>query len=431
MRLRSLQKLEKGQNLVLFTLVLLGLLAMAALLLDGGMAYANRRTAQAAADASALAAAEMYCNGDPVLNCEPFNSSCAQNTATQYATYNNAALTSFSTDVTSRTVSVTTQIDFPAFFSRVLGRNQLQVSADASALCGCPSGARTVLPVAWTCREPFNTGPNPDDDDEYVCAEKIVSEDYARDYLQTRMSEVPPDSSNGSYSYYIIMDTDCTYAPDGTPSDLTYVCQPLGDLDCDLNDDGRNDIMGCGDRSWLDLDVYPSQGARNMIDWIYGTEEAFIETHMWLAGKDGAATSIFSAVEDQIGKIATVPVFDDICGGDPLNLTNGCTVHDAAETGLGRPDIVAQISEGSTAFHVFSFANFFLTCVQKTPGDNPKCPGYIYLTTDDDPDTPEVEGMGQTNSLKTIEGFFLETNLRGGYGTGGVCTGVYNIVLQD
>jgi len=48
---------EKGQILVIFVLVLIGLLGLTALAIDGGMIYADRRYDQAASDASSLAGA--------------------------------------------------------------------------------------------------------------------------------------------------------------------------------------------------------------------------------------------------------------------------------------------------------------------------------------------------------------------------------------
>src|SRR5438094_41605 len=54
---------ERGQVVVLFALCLVVMVAIAGMLLDGGMASANRRQAQAAADTSALAAAKAYATG--------------------------------------------------------------------------------------------------------------------------------------------------------------------------------------------------------------------------------------------------------------------------------------------------------------------------------------------------------------------------------
>jgi len=49
---------QDGQTIVLFALSLLAIVAMAGLLIDGGMAWANQRQAQAAADTAALAGGE-------------------------------------------------------------------------------------------------------------------------------------------------------------------------------------------------------------------------------------------------------------------------------------------------------------------------------------------------------------------------------------
>src|SRR5438067_12850681 len=46
---------EPGQILVMFALALVGLLSLVALVIDGGYLYVQRRTAQSAADAAALA----------------------------------------------------------------------------------------------------------------------------------------------------------------------------------------------------------------------------------------------------------------------------------------------------------------------------------------------------------------------------------------
>ena len=53
----------KGQILVLFAVGLVVMIAVAALLVDGGQIYMNRRTAQASADAAALAGAQELCMG--------------------------------------------------------------------------------------------------------------------------------------------------------------------------------------------------------------------------------------------------------------------------------------------------------------------------------------------------------------------------------
>lgn len=54
---------EKGQSLVLIVLLVVALFGFAALAVDGGMLYSNRRASQNAADAAALSAAYTLCEG--------------------------------------------------------------------------------------------------------------------------------------------------------------------------------------------------------------------------------------------------------------------------------------------------------------------------------------------------------------------------------
>jgi Flp pilus assembly protein TadG len=57
---------ERGQALILITLVAIGLFAFAALAIDGSMAYSNKRHAQNAADTAALAGALAYARGNNI-----------------------------------------------------------------------------------------------------------------------------------------------------------------------------------------------------------------------------------------------------------------------------------------------------------------------------------------------------------------------------
>ncbi len=54
-------KVEVGQILPIVALSMVALIAMAALIIDGAVIMSHRRTAQAAADAAALAGAEWLC----------------------------------------------------------------------------------------------------------------------------------------------------------------------------------------------------------------------------------------------------------------------------------------------------------------------------------------------------------------------------------
>ena len=146
----------KGQIIVIFALGLVVLVAMAALVLDGGMLYLNRRTAQAAADAGALAGARVMCYGatyDEVVD-----------TAEQYAMDQNSAseATAYVDDFPNGDVTVDVNMHQDSFFAQVFGINYLEVPATASANCYPPEAAKHVLPVAWACRAPV-AGSDSDD----------------------------------------------------------------------------------------------------------------------------------------------------------------------------------------------------------------------------------------------------------------------------
>src|SRR5258708_21198948 len=57
MAVMNLSHRQPGQILVMFALALVGLMAMVALVIDGGYMYVQRRTPQTSADAAALAGA--------------------------------------------------------------------------------------------------------------------------------------------------------------------------------------------------------------------------------------------------------------------------------------------------------------------------------------------------------------------------------------
>ena len=97
---------ENGQSLIIIALIMLALLAMLALVLDGGNTYFQRRNAQNAADAAALAGANAYCEeDDPAL---AYNAGLSA--ATNYANLNDFNLANFSVVVTpTARIDVTTR----------------------------------------------------------------------------------------------------------------------------------------------------------------------------------------------------------------------------------------------------------------------------------------------------------------------------------
>ncbi len=130
---------ESGQALVVFAVLLVGLVAMLALVLDGGSIYLSRRRMQNAADAGAMAGARVLAG----------NGSTAEVTAAaqDYAITRNGATTC---DVTidGSSVTVVTGFTVPATFARVLGLEGFPVTAQATARMGPVSGLGGLAPIS-------------------------------------------------------------------------------------------------------------------------------------------------------------------------------------------------------------------------------------------------------------------------------------------
>ena len=117
-------KLEKGQVIPLVILMFFIIIGMVALIIDGGAIMSNRRTAQAAADAGALAGAKRVCLGK--------NDAIA--VAEYYATVNNGATTALATMIENQ-VNVKATVEHPSFFAKIFGDPTLEASAEAIAGC--------------------------------------------------------------------------------------------------------------------------------------------------------------------------------------------------------------------------------------------------------------------------------------------------------
>jgi hypothetical protein len=382
-------RLRRGQSLVIVALLLVLLIGMLALSIDGGNWYWNRRNAQNAADAAALAGAREYCTTR--------NATQAVTRAQEYAITRNRA-DSASIVVNSGVVTVTTGITFTNFFAGVLGFPQGRVSATAAAGCFPPCGGTGVLPIAWSCRPPI--GPSMGTLD---CTVQFGD-------------GTPPDPT------YVIMDSQ-NLSTDFLCQDPPNSGLPSGSLDCDLNNDNIDEILAGGNRSWLDLNG-GGGGASALSDWIRNGFPGNLTFPVWVAGQAGVANSIFTTVENyQEGQTVLIPVFDRFCDGRPDIPGTACpgqwnhVLPDGSPS--GGDTIVPTGGTWNTYFRLVSFSLFHITCVNNTGGDH--CPGHDNL----------ISTLGLSNSLKTIEGYFtqgFDPDVRGG-SCGGVDVGVYILNL--
>jgi hypothetical protein len=386
---------EKGQSLAIVALIMIGLLAILALVIDGGMTYSHRRTAQVAADSSALASADELCRTR--------NSTAAYNVAVSYAGRNDATLTSFTWDLDARQVDVSVEIQFPTFFAQILGQPRVTVPATASAGC-VPVGTGTgVLPVAWTCRPPIVAG---EESEGGEFPESCVSESERL----TLEEAAAQDRLEFDPRLFIIIDSN------DTDFDLENVCYPDGSVICDLDGDGENDVfLGSGARGWLDLDD-GSGGAAELSDWILHGFPSQIQIHDWLPNQTGVANRLFRDVETRradISPLVAVPVFDVFCPNEPAS---------HCPTLVHPQDRIMSGGIGANYYHIVGIAAFWITCVD-APGthDRGDCPGLTEFIDQNPTINP--------SSVRAIEGYYLYGYVPGLGGSDGVDTGAYNILL--
>ena len=139
-------KSERGQAFVLTAVAMVMCLGMAALVLDVGNWFRDKRRLQGTVDAAALAGAQQL----------PDDSSGAQSQALSYANKNGGDVAGADIVITSQyqpndTISVTGQRDDPGIFTKVIAISGAHISAKATARVGPPAQALHVAPMVVYC----------------------------------------------------------------------------------------------------------------------------------------------------------------------------------------------------------------------------------------------------------------------------------------
>jgi Flp pilus assembly protein TadG len=137
---------ERGQAIVLTVLSLVVLLGMAALVLDVGAWFHQKRHLQATADAAALAGAQLL----------PQDPGSATSEALSNAGKNGGGVAGADVTITASraandTISVKAHKSNQGVFSRVLGVVNVNIAATAKARVGAPSQALHVAPMVVSC----------------------------------------------------------------------------------------------------------------------------------------------------------------------------------------------------------------------------------------------------------------------------------------
>jgi Flp pilus assembly protein TadG len=144
---------DRGQATVLTVLFLAVLLGVAALAIDVGTWYKQKRDLQAVADAAALAGAQAL----------PEDPATATSLALQYASTNGLTLSpsdiTFSNEITAHdTINVHASSTANGVFAKLFGIDTLSVGAAASARSDNIDEARYAAPVAVNYSHPYLSG---------------------------------------------------------------------------------------------------------------------------------------------------------------------------------------------------------------------------------------------------------------------------------
>ena len=422
---------EKGQTIVLIVVMLFGLLALSALVVDGGNAYLSRRQAQTAADAGALAGVQEKCMNGKIDD-------EVDETIHKYVeAQNDAVLEQWYIDPDTDYLVVEVSREHRNFFAQIFGKPSTRVEAKAAAGCLSPGIGTGVLPIAWACHKPTL------EQQQWSNSEECVYKSITYSELQSLLHG---PNLNGTSGEVVVQENTYTapynfmasYLPElyilmsseDLPADLNGVCQSQGGyMDCDINNDGKDDFQGSGDTSWIDLNGY---GGPVEDEWITEGFDGKLAIHMWFPSQQGVSASTYlGPMEDKraAGEIALVPVFNAICNGHPTNINGyvpvpGCV--DAAHLDLGGPQLPLEEDEVNTTaaspiyYHIAGFAAFLITCVDQPSVAN--CPGH---------DAAVAAGIFPQQT-KTVEGYFIEgVPMDLGSGNAGVDLGVYVLSLTE
>jgi hypothetical protein len=287
MRIRFAYR-EEAQTLVQVALALVMLIAFLALAVDVGHIYAERRRMQNAADAGALAGAREICLLPQACGGDWY--ACAWD----YAVNRNGAQTADISRV-AWTVTVVARETTDTFFAGIIGIPTVNVGAVASAACGEARSACGLWPIGFDLsrwEELFEAGCNTP---FYVWAGQ--------------------NENNNP---------DCTI------------------YDCDVNDDGIDDIIDMLGRAWLDFSdvldpehpdacAQPGCGAQELKCWIEDSSGAMVTLPACIAGDPGVKAGVKDAVDLRIGDAISIPLYDYLdcmgvtCPGSSIHATEfGC-----------------------------------------------------------------------------------------------------------
>jgi len=401
---RLLNSHTRGQSMVFMVVLTVAIFGVLAFSLDMGYTYYNRRWAQNAADAGALAAARELCKEpDPATG-----RTNAQIAAIDYVESKNLAFGVNSQTVTGITfgpdgglqegeVQVDVAINHPNFVANFFGRDSTTVPATAAAACFAPGAAFGVIPLAWKC---YFTEEETDE-----CIMTFISDDddckITEDYM------------------YVFIEAD----------DRLFWCEEYGEAP-EVPEHVELILMTCGPNleivntaqpvfgwSWVDLDG-STGGSCNTDDlrgWVEDGFGAIVQSNTWVPSCSGSMTDIYgsvAALDD-----SAIPIFDFVCEGNDAR--NDCPEMWNDDTDTDLP----IIASAKWTFHLLSFAKLRISCVD---GQGNKCDQSIHARQ-----ILEDNNPGILLNKETIEGCFVGGFIPGlsGKPSYGVDAGAWTLYL--
>ncbi len=252
------------------------LLAFVGLAIDGGSVYSQRRQMQNAADAGALAGAREICWGNPAN---------ATSTARTYAINNNGAEAAAVTLTRGGWgVDVVASENVATSFVRLIGINSIAVPAEAEAVCGGATSACGLWPIGLD---------------------------------QAIWLNLYNGGAGCGDAFYVWSGNNANQNPDCTV------------YDCDVDNDGRNDVVSMQGRAWLDFsdNVTPSDpfqdtcvqngcGTQELACWIRSDSNVRLSLPACISGDNGTRAGTKMKWNRALGDYVSVPLFDSTgCGG--------------------------------------------------------------------------------------------------------------------
>ena len=307
---------------------------------------------------------------------------------------------------------MTASVENTSFFAKIFGESTLEANADATAGCYGVQGS-SPLPLAWYCKAQPIGGGGPFDP-TFGCQMQTVSWNLLGPLVDPqwqpaseRTTSIAMSDYDGNVKTYYKSGTSVVDSNDIPPEQLYIIIDDdklcteegnkNGSIPCDLDGDGKMDIITGGNRGWL----YLTASTNNIDNWLGNPAPSLtVKTHTWLSAKSGNMASMYLKMLDYNyeGRVVLIPVYNYICDGDPRT-NSQCVTAAHAFPWPSLPaggDNFSEIRFKKLNYHIVTYAPFYISCIAKQ--GHSECPGFEYAR--------EVSN-GQFRSNVGLEGFFL------------------------